>query len=365
MDESFLTPKVRERIDADALRQLTVSRGGIDFSSNDYLGIVRQGLLQPNVPASLSHGSTGSRLLSGNSALAEQTEQKIAAFHQAPAALLYHSGYDANTGLLGCVPQKGDVILYDRLSHASIRDGIRLSFAEGFSFLHNDVEDLEKKLAQAAPSARQVFVVTESVFSMDGDRAPLREMAALCRKYRAALVVDEAHATGVIGGRGEGLVQELGLQEACFARIHTFGKACGCQGAAVIGSEMLKTYLINFSRPFIYSTAPAPASVAAIAAAYDLFPAMSEQRAHLRTLIALFRETPVRFTKAKSDTPVQAVVIPGNSEVRAVAAQLQQHGLDVRPILYPTVPRGGERLRIVLHAFNTREELTQLLQLLS
>ena len=157
--------------------------------------------------------------------------------------------------MLSSVPQKGDVIIYDQLSHASIRDGIRLSFASSFSFLHNDVDDLEKKLSAAAKSSQNIFVVTESVFSMDGDMAPLNEISKLCEKYNAALIVDEAHATGIIGEKGEGLVQHLDLQQKCFATLHTFGKACGCHGAVILGSKQLKKYLINFARPFIYSTA--------------------------------------------------------------------------------------------------------------
>jgi 8-amino-7-oxononanoate synthase len=209
MNEDFLQKKLHERKEQHAFRQLRLPDGKTDFYSNDYLGIVKNHLLPPP-DAGLASGSTGSRLLAGNYLLAEETERELAAFHQAEAALLFNSGYDANSGLLGCIPQRGDTIIYDSLSHASIRDGIRLSFAQSFSFAHNEVDDLKKKLAAA--KGGHIFVVTESVFSMDGDEAPLKAMAALCHEYGAGLIVDEAHATGVVGKRGEGLVQQLGLE---------------------------------------------------------------------------------------------------------------------------------------------------------
>jgi 8-amino-7-oxononanoate synthase len=355
MPEDFLHKKLDERKDQHAFRQLRLPGNKIDFCSNDYLGIVYNGLIEKNLPsAHYKHGSTGSRLLAGNYTLVEETEKEIAAFHEAEAGLIYNSGYDANVGLLSCVPQKGDTIIYDYLIHASLRDGARLSFAQSFSFAHNDLADLEKKLKLATGN---IFVVTESVFSMDGDLAPLQEIADLCKKYNANLVVDEAHATGVIGQKGEGLVQELKLAEHCFARIHTFGKAAGCHGAIILGSETLRNYLINFSRPFIYSTALPESSVVAIQAAYHIFPGMKKEREHLRNLIDRFRTSELPWQIIPSTTPIQVVIIPGNDQVKQVAGLLQAAGLDVRPILYPTVPKGSERLRIVLHAFNTQQEL--------
>ena len=364
MNEDFLIKKLEERKQANALRSLIVNDGKIDFCSNDYLGVVKSNLLNRPENNSLPQGSTGSRLLSGNYRLIENTENFIADFHNAYAGLIFNSGYDANLGLLASVPQKGDVIIYDQLSHASIRDGIRLSFASSFSFIHNDVADLEKKLSSAS-TAQNIFVVTESVFSMDGDMAPLLEIVGTCEKYHAGLIIDEAHATGVVGKRGEGLVQNLKLERKCFARIHTFGKACGCHGAIVLGSENLKKYLINFSRPFVYSTALPPADVNAIAVSYDLFPGLNKEREHLCQLINFFKQNIFQYTLIKSDTPIQGVVIPGNNEVKKVAGILQENNFDVRPILYPTVPKGQERLRIVLHAFNTIDEITDLVKLLT
>jgi len=368
-DEPFLNRKLAERRENAAFRELRLPEGKVDLCSNDYLGIARNGLLEQVEPGAslhgmgrvtgLTHGSGGSRLLAGNYALIETVERQLAAFHAAPAALIYNSGYDANLGLLSCVPQRGDRVFYDALSHASIRDGMRLSFAQAFSFAHNDCGDLERQLSGRSGSGT-CFVVTESVFSMDGDLAPLKDMAALCRQYGAQLIVDEAHATGVVGTVGEGLVQQLGLEQECFARVHTFGKAMGCHGAVVLGSPMLRDYLINFSRSFIYTTALPPESVQAIANAYTLLPALGAQRAQLRQLISQWRAEEIGYRRLESNTPIQVVVVPGNDAVRAVAARLQEAGLDVRPILYPTVPKGSERLRIVLHAFNTAEEIRTL-----
>jgi 8-amino-7-oxononanoate synthase len=199
---------------------------------------------------------------------------------------------------------------------------------------------------------------------MDGDTAPLTEISALCRQYGAHLIVDEAHATGVVGSKGEGLVQQFNLQTACFARVHTFGKAVGCHGAIILGSERLRNYLVNFCRSFIYSTSLPEASVAAIRCAYQLFPDMHHERAHLQRLIDTFQQAPIAWEKLVSQTPIQIVIIPGNDPVKRVAGALQAAGLDVRAILYPTVPAGKERLRIVLHAFNNMEELELVIKLL-
>jgi 8-amino-7-oxononanoate synthase len=392
--EDFLGKKLNERKGVNAFRQLRLPDGKVDFCSNDYLGIATNGLIEKAAAAtaaatnssaanaSLSkewpHGSTGSRLLAGNYPLIEEAEKALAVFHATPAALIFNSGYDANLGVLSCIPQRGDTILYDQLSHASIRDGMRLSFAKAYSFAHNDCADLEQRLQAAhaaeqpapnigvplAPEGNTLFVVTESVFSMDGDLAPLQEITALCDRYNAHLIVDEAHATGVIGPKGEGLVQQLGLEEKCFARIHTFGKAVGCHGAVVVGSSLLRDYLINFSRSFIYTTALPPTSIQAIITAYALLPGLQGERHQLQKLIKNFQQATLRYTRLDSPTPIQVVIVPGNEEVKRVATSLQDAGLDVRPILYPTVPRDSERLRIVLHAFNTEQELDRMIAML-
>jgi 8-amino-7-oxononanoate synthase len=403
MNDEFLDQKLNDRRSQDAFRRLRQPEDQVDFCSNDYLGIVTNGLIEAAAtpapaampaaegeepPGALAHGSGGSRLLAGNYALIEATEKALADFHLAEAGLIFNSGYDANLGLLSCVPQRGDSIFYDSLSHASIRDGIRLSFAHAYAFAHNDCDDLEKKLqtmriagASAAPAGASAvapehsavapagrkpnfFVVTESLFSMDGDLAPLEPILALCRQYDAQLILDEAHATGVIGPSGEGLAQARGLEQECFARIHTFGKAVGCHGAIVLGSVRLRDYLINFCRAFIYTTALPPASVQAIADAYRLLPKLDKERARLRELIDHFEQASIGYERLKSSTPIQVVIVPGNAAVRTAAGRLQMAGLDIRPILYPTVPRGGERLRIVIHSFNTIEQIDRLIGLL-
>ncbi|WP_341840411.1 8-amino-7-oxononanoate synthase [Chitinophaga caseinilytica] len=356
--EDFLRTALDKRREQHAFRQLRTSGQLVDFCSNDYLGLARSERVQEaahQISRQLPqvHGSGGSRLLAGNYELVEEAEKLIATFHDAPTGLIFNSGYDANLGFFASVPQKGDVIIYDQLIHASIRDGMRLSAAQTFSFLHNDLNDLEKKLANADG---RVFVAVESVYSMDGDIAPLVEIAALCGRHHALLVVDEAHATGVVGEKGEGLVQTLGLQNRCFARIHTFGKAVGCHGAIVLGSPILRDYLINFCRAFIYTTALPPQAVAVILAAYDIFPDLNEERQHLMGLIRLFKS---RLGGA-SETPIQVVMAPGNEQARGLAQHLQGKGMDVRAILHPTVPKGQERLRVVLHSFNTPEEVENL-----
>lgn len=358
--DDFLQKKLKERKEAKAFRSLRLPNDKIDLCSNDYLGIVNNNLLQ-TTNQKLQTGSTGSRLLAGNYALIEETEQQVAAFHQSETALIFNSGYDANIGLLASIAQRDDTIIYDALSHASIRDGIRLSFARSFSFAHNDLNDLEKKLQQ---STGNVFVVTESVFSMDGDFCPLQEIVFLCKKYNAHLIIDEAHATGVIGEKGEGLTRHLNLHEDIFCRIHTFGKACGCHGAVVLGSKQLRDYLINFARSFIYSTALPEHAVVFIKKSYETFPKMMEERKQLHLLIAKFQSATIHHEKLISQTPIQIVIVPGNDAAKKLAETLQQNDLDVRSILYPTVPKGKERLRIVLHSFNTEKQLEQLIQML-
>ncbi|MFO0323327.1 MAG: aminotransferase class I/II-fold pyridoxal phosphate-dependent enzyme, partial [Bacteroidota bacterium] len=252
-----LSSLLKTRQENFSLRKLNVIVPTIDFSSNDYLGFSSQELLYKELTQLQSSnriGSTGSRLISGNSVLFDELEKNIADYHDAESALLFNSGYDANIGLLSSVPQKGDLILYDELIHASINDGIRLSFAKHFKFKHNDVIDLNHLLERHRNSFKEIYIVIESVYSMDGDSSPLNEIIALSKTFGARVIVDEAHAIGVFGEKGKGLCHELNIQSECFARIYTFGKALGCHGAAVVGSNELKKYLINYSRSFIYTT---------------------------------------------------------------------------------------------------------------
>lgn len=353
--------KLTERKAQNALRELKVHSGLIDFCSNDYLGLARE----PQLHDSGHHefyGATGSRLISGHHSLFDEVEKVLATFYQAEAALIFNSGYAANLGFFSCVPQRGDIILYDELIHASIRDGIRLSHAKSYSFPHNDSEALKRSLEKAEG---KVFVAVESVYSMDGDAAPLETMADICKDFGAALVVDEAHAAGAFG-EGKGLVVQRGLTEQVFARVVTFGKAYGCHGAAVLGSTDLKNYLINFSRPLIYTTALPLPSVLSIKKAHEFLRDNLNLIEKLKENIAYFRQQIVnkQLTLINSMSAIQCLIIPGNDNVKAVAGKLQQAGFDVRPILSPTVPEGQERLRICLHSFNTTDQIDRFVKTL-
>jgi 8-amino-7-oxononanoate synthase len=360
--DQFLSLSLEKRKEQNALRRLVSNEQLIDFCSNDYLGFARSKTLKRNTERECKkldamNGSTGSRLLAGNSAYAESLEAFLANFHHADAGLLYNSGYDANLGLFAALGRKGDTIIYDELIHASVHDGMKLSAASTYSFRHNDLEHLEERLKIAEGI---IYVAVESVYSMDGDFAPLRKLAELCRKYKANLIVDEAHATGITVNEGKGRVQELKLEKEVFARVHTFGKAMGCHGAVVLGSRLLRDFLINFSRPFIYTTALPLKSLAAIRQSYQLLQENEALIAKLRKRIMLFKKS--ISVKAlpfliESESAIQCIVVSGNENVKKMAASLQERGFDVRPILNPTVPKGKERLRICIHAYNTDAEV--------
>lgn len=359
-----------ERKATGSLRQLRLAKG-IDFSSNDYLGLARSPLLKQRLAEAESElpfvGATGSRLLSGQHALMVETEAEIARFHQAPTALLFNSGYAANLSLLSCLPRKGDIVLFDALLHASLRDGLRLSLAKAYKFAHNRVDSLTEALERHA-GQEQCFVVVESVYSMDGDCAPLKEIVQLCEKHDAILMVDEAHATGVLGSKGQGLVQELGLAERIPIRMHTFGKALGGHGAAVLAPDWLRSYLINFARPFIYTTAPSLHSVLAVREAYRLLELRgAEWVSVLQQRIAFFRKAAAQRNLAVLDSPsaIQGVLFSDTERLLQASAQLQEQGFDLRPIRYPTVPRGQERIRICLHRYNTVQEIEALAEALA
>lgn len=369
----ILFNKLNVRLQNNALRKLPQETDLVDFASNDYLGFsnsklifdtTHQYLLEHN---QIQNGATGSRLLSGNHSIYKTAEEYIAQFHQVPAALIFNSGYDANVGFFSAVPQKGDLILYDELCHASIRDGIQLSNAKAYKFQHNDLEDLERLLARN--SEKTIYIVTESVFSMDGDTPNLEELVQLAEKHDAYMVVDEAHALGVLGDKGEGLVQSLHLQDIVFARIMTFGKGLGCHGAAILGSQELKSYLVNFARSFIYTTGLSPHSVATILMAYQQLEKATYSQQQLKNNIAHFNQEKNRLSLKPlfvfSKSAIQSAIIPGNEKVKSIAHQLQSKGFDVKPILSPTVPEGQERLRFCLHSYNSENEITQLVQLLS
>lgn len=351
------------RMQDGALRVVTPAQDGVDLCSNDYLGLARQ---LGHVCSTPAHGlarlgATGSRLVSGSTLAHEEVEHFLACFHATEAALLFGSGFEANIGLLGSLGGRGDTILYDELVHASMRDGVRLSIARSHSFRHNDVDDLRRKLQRATGDC---FVAVESLYSMDGDCAPLQELCALCRESGAHLIVDEAHATGVYGHQGEGLVQANGLANEVFARVHTFGKALGYRGACVVGSRELRDYLINFARSFVYSTACDLFSLRCIREAYELMAEARRERLSLQHLIGAWAEMAAAYHNVqflRSASPIQGIVVPGNDFVVRLERRLLEAGFFVRAIRSPTVPRGSERLRICLHSFNRVSELAELL----
>jgi len=359
-----LQRKLSKRKEENCFRELQLNGDLVDFCSNDYLGLSKLLDIKNSDPV----GSTGSRLLQGNYPLIEELEKDLAEFHKCSSALVYNSGYAANVGLFSALPQKGDIVLYDELIHASVKDGMRLSFATSYSFKHNDMKDFKLKLQKVKEGFDgEIFAAVESVYSMDGDQAPLLELADLSEQHEFTLVVDEAHAVGVFGDQGEGLVQALGLEDKVAVRVMTFGKALGCHGAAVLCPELIKEYLINFSRSFIYSTALPPASVTVIRHAYS-FMKSTKQISILKEKIKYFKEGATArgvIGLMSSGSAIQCIVKSGNTYAKECSQLLQDQGFDVRPILSPTVLVGKERLRICIHAFNSELEIDQLLDNLS
>ena len=390
--EKHLFKVLEKRKQQLLFRSLRTSNKLIDFCSNDYLGF-SQKIKENSEIYSFPSGATGSRLLAGNTQFVEDLEQEIADFHGAEAGLIFNSGYDANVGLLSCIPQKNDVLLTDELIHASMIDGARLSYATRYKFKHNDVENLAYRLQNletnfeiplnqtliqntknyTIPTSNiehqtsNLFIALESVYSMDGDLANLEAIVDLSEKYGANLMVDEAHATGVFGKNGKGLVSELGLEDKIFARVITFGKALGCHGAIVLGSRNLRDYLINFARSFIYTTAAPTHTHHSIKQSYQLLKSPDFSNEKLHTLIHFFKKQAKQHSNLElinSPSAIQCIIISGNEKCREVASRLQNEGLDIRPIVSPTVPKGKERLRICLHEFNTEEEILRIFEVL-
>ncbi len=362
--QDFLSFKLAKRSEEGLQRNLSVTNGLIDFCSNDYLGFARSPQLFKNIQKKTEsltprlNGATGSRLLSGNQEYTEQVEKKLAGFFHAEAALLFNSGYTANLSVLSSIAQKEDIIFYDELSHASIKDGARLSLAARHPFRHNDVNDLERKLARA--KADKKIIVIESIYSMDGDEAPLTEIVNLAESFNAMIVLDEAHSTGVVGRSGKGLACARNLENKIDIRIHTFGKALGVHGASVVGSRKLTDYLVNFARPFIYTTALPPHSVAAIDAALNFLDTEAHLQPLLQSRIDFFLRNIKTNNRSNSTSAIQTAIFADNNNVKRIAEKLQSRGFDIRPILSPTVPAGSERLRICLHTYNSEEEICKL-----
>ncbi len=357
--DNHLQEKLDVRTSSGLLRTLLLADGKTDFSSNDYFGFSRSLLSLPTEKRIPATGATGSRSITGNSILAEETERMIASFYNREAALIFNCGYMANVGLFSCIAAKGDSFISDEYIHASIIDGMRLSHANRLKFKHNDPADLEKKMQLATGKK---IVAIESVYSMDGDEAPLKEIVTLCKKYDALLIVDEAHATGVYGKKGEGLVCKYGLEQDVYACIYTFGKALGLHGAVVVGSYTLRNYLVNHARSFIFTTALPPHTYLLVQEAYRALP--NADRKKLFDNVAYFK-TATRKVKTlsfmESNSPIQGIIIGDSFKARSLSEHLFTKNIFVKAILPPTVPAGTERLRICLHSFNTEAEIDLLL----
>ena len=367
-----LSQRLQQRKENDNFRQLQQLNYKIDFLSNDYLGYAQnksiakesQSILKSSQNQHL--GSTGSRLISGNYNLIEELEQKAEQIFNAESALFFNSGYDANIGLLSAVLQPKDLVIYDELCHASIRDGLQMCKAKSYKFKHNNYEDLSQKITnqQNRLNPQNIYIVTESVFSMDGDQSDIKKLLDIAQNFEAYLILDEAHGLGICGQDFKGL--SYNYSDQVFARILTCGKSLGSHGAFVLGSSDLKSYLVNFCKPFIYTTAASPHQVASVFSALNHFEMYEDEKLQLQKNIKYFRKQlkalglESRFIESYS--AIQSFKISGNTQAKTMAKQLQGKGFGVKAILHPTVPKGEERIRICLHSFNTEQEISDLLK---
>ncbi|MBV7440847.1 pyridoxal phosphate-dependent aminotransferase family protein [Weeksellaceae bacterium TAE3-ERU29] len=343
---------IEERKTLENYRELKIYDNKVDFFSNDYLGIAKK--LNKFKTTQSHSGSTGSRLISGNSVFCEEVENFLADFYNVESSLIFNSGYTANLAVLSAIPQRGDTILYDELIHASLRDGLRLSNAKSYKFKHNDLEDL---ILKSKKSSGSVFVVTEGIYSMDGDEVN-PEILEACHKNNWFIILDEAHSTGALGRNGKGIYENYSNE--IFARVHTFGKALGTHGAVVTGSKELKEFLVNFARPFIYTTAMSNAELEVMQQAHTLLDQSEKEKKNLNENIKYFqgkiKETEDNFSFLDSNFAIQGIL--GNIEdLKSLSNVLDEKDIAVKTIFSPTVPMGKERIRITLHSYNTKEEI--------
>ncbi|HZJ95068.1 MAG TPA: 8-amino-7-oxononanoate synthase [Thiopseudomonas sp.] len=338
------------------------------FSSNDYLGLANH----PKVLEALQQGAAqwgvgggASHLVIGHSEPHQQLEQALAEFTGRQRALLLSSGYMANLAVITALLGKGDTVLHDRLNHASLLDGGLLSGARFSRYLHNDLDSLQQRLQRAQGNT---LIVTDGVFSMDGDLAPLPELAAQAKAHNAWLMVDDAHGFGVLGNHGGGLVEHYGLStEDVPVLVGTLGKSFGTAGAFVAGSEELIETLIQFARPYIYTTSSPPALACATLESLKLLKTEHWRREHLQQLITQFRQgaQALGLNLMDSNTPIQPILIGDSGQAMAVAARLREQGILVGAIRPPTVPAGSARLRVTLTAAHSAEQVQQLLDALA
>jgi len=357
--DAWLTRQLEHRKSNGTERTLPEAHQRIDFASNDYLGLARskelfQAIHTKTNQLGFINGATGSRLLTGNHPYMVDVEKRLANLFRSECCLLFSSGYQANLAVLSCLPQRGDTVLYDEHAHACMKDGLRLSLAQRLSFRHNNLNDLESKLSR---SAGRKWIVVESIYSMEGDEPELEPLLLLAEKYNAEVVVDEAHSTGVRGADGSGWVSEKKAEDQVRARVFTFGKAMGVHGACVVASKTTIDYLINFARPFIFTTALPLAAVAAIDCAFAMLRTKPNLNQQLTENIAYFRHLAEKKSLAflKSHSAIQSMIT--GSRVMDTVQHLHKKNLDVSGIRPPTVKGGTERIRICLHAFNTKSEI--------
>jgi 8-amino-7-oxononanoate synthase len=372
----MMTAKLQERI---ALRLTTLAATGlqrrlqlpqgVDFTSNDYLGLARHPYLISQMQAAVEAegcGATASRLLRGERTLFQQLESRFAAFKDSDRALYFSSGYLANLAVMTTFIEAEDVVFSDQLNHASLIDGLRLARARCQIFPHNDRQALRQMLADTTIKG-QKFVVTESLFSMDGDEAPLADYAEICAANHAALIVDEAHAVGIYGQRGSGLIEATATTSGVWLSMNAAGKALGAAGALVAGPSWAIDYLKQCARPFVFSTAPPPAIAAAILAALDILEAEPARRQKLQQLATSCRQAlqTAQLPLAPGRSQILPVIIGDNHLTLQIAHQLQLAGFDIRAIRPPTVPVGSARLRLSLNVNLTAEVLQEMTDLLS
>ena len=348
------TRRILEELDAQGLRRRLRRPSGIDLSSNDYLGLAEHSLIRAAMAQAVLQegvGSTASRLLRGERTRFHNVERRFAHWKGAEASLFFSSGYAANLGVLSSFLQEGDVVFSDEANHASLIDGMRLGRARRVIFPHCDTAALGRALA-AEPGPGHRFLVTESLFSMDGDIAPLEDYAERCRETGTSLIVDEAHAVGVYGEHGSGLIEQAGISSDVFLSINTAGKALGVSGAFVAGPRWAIDFLINRARTFVFTTAPPPSLAAALDAALDVIAREPELRQRTLSLAGTLREilseTGIRVPAGESQ--IIPIVIGDNEQAVAAAEALQKDGFDVRAIRPPTVPEGTARLRVSVNA---------------
>ena len=338
----------------------------LNFCSNNYLGLANHPALRAAAKEAIDRygcGSGASRLISGNMELNEQLEERIAGLKGTETALVFNSGYQANTGLLSCLAGEGDTILSDALNHASIIDGCRLTRAQVVVYPHCDVNRLEDELRKGAAGSKKL-IVTETIFSMDGDEAPLAEIVELAERYNANVMVDEAHATGVFGPNGAGIVAKLGLGERVLVQMGTLGKALGSFGAYVAGSRALRELMINRCRTFIFTTSLPPSVLATSIAAVDLLEKEPQRRLGLWHNCRALREglKKAGFTLGKSQSQIQPVMIGDARKCMALSTRLFEEGVFCQGIRPPTVPAGTSRLRVTVMATHSHEHLHRALR---